>query len=185
MAIPYAAIEAASTWLVNADLAAKACQATNLPYWLFCAVLDKESKGKNVWGHDKGGALSGYERPVTEEGFQIFWWLLDGGQLDTAGNTVKVHSNGVGPCQITYRGFLQEMLAEDLRPWDPADNMLKGAQILRQYLTDAPRKLTTEQRIKAVGKRWNGADSYGTDLWRVARVWHGRVGSADFPSFRV
>jgi hypothetical protein len=167
-------IATAGKYLSNVDAAAEAARKAKLPFWLMCAVLDKESKGRNVYGHDRGGALSGYGGEVNEANWRVFWWLVSSGQT----------SNGVGPMQLTYKGFFTDMLAQNLKPWDVADNMLYGARLLRQYLTDAPRTLTTEQRIKAVGKRYNGAAAYGDDLWKVAQTWYERLGNADNPSFK-
>jgi hypothetical protein len=172
--ITAAQILEARKYLTNVDEAASAAKKTGLPFWLLCAVLDKESKGRNVYGHDKGGALSGYEGEVNEGNWRVFWWLVSNGQT----------SNGVGPLQLTYKGFFTQMLERKLKPWDVADNMLYGAQLLRDYLTATPRTDSTEQRIKSVGRRYNGAESYGAALWKVAQVWFTRIGNADNPSFR-
>jgi hypothetical protein len=167
-------VEIAKRHLVNVPQAAAAADATKLPFSLLCAVLDKESDGRNVYGHDAGGALSGYPEDVDESNWRVFWWLV---------NVKKQASNGVGPMQITYPGFFPVMLKAGLKPWLPADNMLFGARLLRDYLTAA--EGTIEERIKQVGTRYNGASAYGTDLWQVWKVWFGRVGATDSPTFAI
>jgi hypothetical protein len=177
-------VEEARRWITNSDLAAAACEQTKLPYWLLVSVLDKESKGANTYGHDDGGALSGYYGEVTEDNFRVFLWLIGGGQHDASGRVVKLASNGVGPMQLTYAGFFTDMMNQRMKPWQPSDNILYGARLLRKYLTEAPRKtMTTEQRIKSVGTKYNGSPQYGDDLWRVALLWFKRVGNADNRTF--
>lgn len=177
-------VETARKYLTNVELIAAAAEQTKVPFWLLAAVVDKESKGANVFGHDVGGALSGYNGEVDESNYRVFLWLVGDSQHDQDDRPVKLNSNGIGPLQLTYPGFFTDMEAKGLKPWLASDNILYGARLLRQYLTEAPRKtMTTEQRIKAVGKRYNGSPLYGADLWRVAVLWFKRVGNADNKTF--
>ena len=44
--------------LVNADLIVQAASATGLPLPILAAMAEKESGGKNIYGHDAGGVFS-------------------------------------------------------------------------------------------------------------------------------
>lgn len=144
--------------LDNADVIAVACREAKIPFYVACALFLKESKGKNVWGHDAGGALSGYERPVTKQGFLIFYWMVV-----EHGMT----SNGVGPGQITYAGSLKNgrrdggyfrlMEEQNLKPWDVHDNMLFSLTVLNNHY------IANESWVTA-GRLYNGALAYGQDL---------------------
>lgn len=160
-------IEIASKHLANADVAAIACRKAGLPFFVACALLEKESGGRNVYGHDEGGALSGFPHPVNAGNYQVFEWLVfDRGQA----------SNGVGPCQITYKGFLSQMEEEGLKPWSPHDNMLFGFRLLKGYF-DKHSSWATAGAIFNGGPSPNSkALAYGRDLKRRVDVWHDRLG---------
>lgn len=155
--------------LKNVWWIAKACREADVPFYVACALFEKESGGRNVYGHDVGGALSGFEKPVNRYNWEVFRWLV----LDQ-GHT----SNGVGPAQITYAGpkrsngtrdggFFRQMEAEGLRPWVAYDNMLFGLRLLAAH-KDAEGSWT------AAGRRYNGAEAYGVDLDRKIQVWKQR-----------
>lgn len=173
-AIPEAARAVARKTLANVDLAAEAAAQAGCPWWLLCAVLEKESRGQNIYGHDKGGALSdpdGKDIPVTEDNWATFRDLVL-----VQGKT----SNGVGPMQITWRGFFTEMEARGLKPWDPADNLRYGAELLAKYWNSA--EGTTDARVRRVGRLYNGADAYGDSLVPVAAAWRAKLdGTAPEP----
>lgn len=117
-----ARIATASKRLTNADIAARACREADLPFYAACALLEQESGGRNVYGHDEDGALAGYPGEVNAENYAVFRWLVfDKGQA----------SNGVGPCQITYPGYFTDMEQQGLRPYDAGDNMLYGFRLLK------------------------------------------------------
>lgn len=113
-------IKIASNFIENAVEAAFACRLANLPFFVACALLEMESDGKNVYGHDKGGALSGYPFRVDRSNYRVFEWLVSNG----------MPSNGVGPCQITYVPYFGIMRARNLAPWLPQDNMRFGFELL-------------------------------------------------------
>jgi hypothetical protein len=139
----------------------RAAKATGLPFEVACALIQKESGGRNVYGHDEGGALSGYPYAVTEENFKVFRWMINNGHT----------SNGVGPCQITYRGFFTQMDQQGLRPWVIYDNMVFGFRLLKSYYT-------REGGWTEAGKRYNGALEYGVDLNSKINQWKQRFKSA-------
>lgn len=148
--------------LVNVWAASRAAKKVGLPFEVACAVLQKESGGRNVYGHDAGGALSGYTRAVNEQNFNVFEWLI----------TVKgENSNGVGPCQITWFPFFNVMRQRNLKPWVPYDNMVFGFGLLKAYYD-------TSHSWTAAGHKYNGALEYGVDLNIKINEWKKRFASA-------
>lgn len=159
--------------LINVDSLAAACQRYKFPFYLGCTILDKETDGRNIFGHDKGGAFSdptGANIEVTEERYREFRRLIDSGQT----------SNGVGPMQITWRGYFPVMESQGLKPWVPADNILFGISILSGSLTRGLEQgLSIEKAFWNTAKAYNGNDSYADDAAVKARTWAATVGSAD------
>lgn len=154
-------IAIAAKKLQNADVLATACREAHVPYFVACALVEKESGGKNVYGHDAGGALSGFPHDVNLHNFRVFKWLIDQGHT----------SNGVGPCQITYAPSFDLMLKMALRPWMPLDNMIFGLRLLK---TDYDATFSWQN----AGARYNGgphpngtALAYGKDLALKIEAW--------------
>ena len=159
---------AAAAGIENADAAAKACRRAGLPFWVACALLEKESGGRNIFGHDKGGA-GPHGQPVTRANFEAFYREVLGGAT----------SNGVGPCQITWAGtvkggerdggYFAQMLGMDLAPWKPLDNMTFGFALVRKHynrLGDSWQK---------AGAAYNGRESYGVDFLAKVKQWNTRL----------
>lgn len=157
--------------LQNVGPAALACRNAEppLPFWAACALLQKESGGRNVYGHDAGGALSGFPHQVNRGNWDVFRWLvIDKGQT----------SNGVGPCQITYAGEMKGgrrgggyfgiMEERGLRPWIPLDNMIFGFGLLAAH----KERLGTWAKA---GEAYNGSEAYGADLVKKINEWRTRL----------
>src|SRR5215216_1609039 len=124
-----AAVDIASRYLFNAATAWRVSQDTDTPYWIMCALLEKESMGKNIYGHDVGGYFSAPgEHPVTEANFREFYQkvVIEGRR-----------SNGVGPMQITWPGFFVQMKEQGLAAWKPYDNMVFGSRLFMGYFNSA------------------------------------------------
>lgn len=162
--------------LAHAYVAALACREAGLPFPVACALLSKESGGRNIYGHDRGGVFSTNGRSVTIQGktyapgadievtasnCAAFLWQVGGGAL----------SNGVGPCQITYKGYFPQMLDQDMLPWDPHDNMLFGFRIL------AANYARTKDWARAFG-HYNGGGvpdmTYGNSAKSLLDTWKAR-----------
>jgi hypothetical protein len=157
--------------LHNVEPAALACRNAEprLPFWAACALLQKESGGRNVYGRDVGGALSGFPHPVSRGNWEVFRWLVfDKGHVP----------NGVGPCQITYAGpllggkrdggYFRQMEERHLRPWVPLDNMLFGFGLLAAH----------QERLGSwarAGRAYNGSSAYGADLVEKINQWRERL----------
>ena len=138
--------------ILHPKIAYLAAAEVELPYNAALAMLQMESAdpaqgvlgGANIYGHDKGGALSTAGRSVTVCG-----------QTYPPNSNIKVNaancaaflimigagakSNGVGPCQITYAGelpdgrsggYFRQMTDQGLVPWNVYDNMQFGFSLL-------------------------------------------------------
>lgn len=159
-------IEIAAKHIQNADIAAVACREAELPYFVACALLEKESGGRNVYGHDRDGALSGFPGQVNRGNYAVFRWMIANGW----------DSNGVGPCQITYPGFFDQMEDEGLSPWNVHHNMLFGFRLLKGYY-DKHSSWATAGALYNGGPTPNRAAlEYGNDLKRRIGVWKQRLG---------
>lgn len=157
--------------LVNVDAAWKASQKTGIPFYLLCALMEKESMGKNIFGHDKGGVFSGPgEKAVTETNFKEFYNRVVGD---------RETSNGVGPLQITWRGFFPQMRDQGLKAWVPEHNMVFGSKLFMGYYNKhrtAGRSVS--ESIRLAGVQYNGAEAYGSRLLDIANKWRDRIGDA-------
>ncbi len=163
-----AQIEAATGYgLVNVTTLAEAADLVGIPFPAACALMEKESGGRNIYGHDQGGAGPAGQ-PVTRTNFEAFLAKV------LAGAT----SNGVGPSQITYAGplvngrrdggFFRIMAEQGLRPWVVADNMRFGLDLLWGYYQSSFSWVTA-------GERYNGARSYGDALAVKVQEWERRL----------
>lgn len=140
----------------NADSLIKAAELEYVPLYIATAVLMKETGGANIYGHDKGGAMWGAGE-VTEENFKEFLRLIGSGQT----------SNGVGPMQITWKGFFPDADLRGLKLWIPLDNMRYGLSLISGYLGGSE----SDEAIIRAGTRYNGAAAYGASLLTIARQW--------------
>lgn len=158
--------------IANAVTIASVCNMTGCPFYLAVAMIERESRGRNVYGHDVGGALSGFPGSVNQGNFEVFRWLV----IDK-----KKTSNGVGPAQLTWPGFFIEMEKRGLKPWWPADNIRYGVELLFSYYQHA-RDLGDGVRaaIRYAGTKYNGASTYGDGLLEGALRWKEKLGSADY-----
>lgn len=149
--------------LENVPAAAEACRNAGVPFFVACALLEKESMGRNVYGNDVGGVFTDLPSSfrVNRGNFEVFeYYVVKRGKA----------SNGVGPAQITWRGFFPDMRKKGLKPWRPYDNMLYGFGLLALY--KAEHGATWED----AGTKYNGARSYGVDFAKKVREWKTRLG---------
>jgi hypothetical protein len=116
-----------TTWgIQNAADALLAADAARLPYPIAAALLDQESRGANVWGHDavEEGGVYVKGAPVTREAYLRYRALCDAGSIG---------AQGVGPCQLTARGY--QVAADELGGcWVPRWNMQVGFQALAELM---------------------------------------------------
>jgi hypothetical protein len=160
-------IATASDYLRNADIAAVACREANLPFYVACALLEKESGGRNIYGHDAGGALSGFPGEVNKDNYAVFKWLVFERGMS---------SNGVGPAQITYKGYFTDMEKRGLKPYDAHDSMLYGFELLKANY-DRAGTWTAAGAVYNGGPRPNyTALAYGRDFAVKVAAWKKRLG---------
>ena len=175
--------------LVNADLIVQAATATGIPLAIAAAMIQKESGGKNVYGHDGsvetgpgvfstrygpvviGGTTyaQGSNIPVTQGNFAEFLRRVTAGKK----------SNGVGPAQLTYAGYFKQYPTYEF--WDALANIKFGLTILADYLDGD----TSDASISSAGARYNGgtnpgekALAYGADLLTKTKAWRAKLAGA-------
>lgn len=198
--IPPAHIAAATAYgIANARAVALACERVGCEYATGLALVEKESMGRNIYGHDRGGVFSTYrdivticgkewpansDIPVTAINFAIFYNRV--GDIDWNRDTI---SNGVGPCQITYAralpggrtgGYFRQMLEAELKPWRALDNCVFGIGLMVQNWRNTGSWVTA-------GALYNGGPSgpgratpmaYGRDYARKRDAWLERLEEA-------
>lgn len=175
--------------LTNADLIVQAATATGIPLAIAAAMIQKESGGKNVYGHD-GSAETGPGVFSTKYGPVVIGGTTyaQGGDIPvTQGNfaeflrrvTAGEKSNGVGPAQLTYAGYFKQ--APDYPFWDALANIRFGLTILADYLDDD----FSDSSISSAGAHYNGgttpgskALAYGADLLAQTKIWRARLAGA-------
>lgn len=158
--------------LFNTSPAFAEAENVGIPLPAACAVLEKETHGRNIYGNDaerdsasgkvtRWGMLSGYDQNVNEDNFLAFWFMvLKRGAL----------SNGVGPMQITSVGLLQQMMDQNLLPWLPGHNMRFGFTLIWGYHNEAVAAGNSRPWV-AAGRRYNNSLTYGEDLAKKIVAW--------------
>jgi hypothetical protein len=167
-------IEIASEFLANVRPAWDVAEELpNIGFPVLCAFMDMESEGKNSYGGDEGGALEDYPGRVTEDNYQVFWWLVES-------NGYK--SNGAGPMQITYWPYHIQAREEGLKLWVPRDNIFFGARICAGNIANR-RKAGSEgtRLLQEIGTLYNhgslrdGINDYGREFANLAYDWRDRL----------
>lgn len=146
--------------LQNAEHIAAAATETGVPMrWAF-ALIEQESMGRNVYGNDVGGALSGFPHEVNKHNYRVFRWLVF---------EKGMKSNGVGPAQITYRTYHE---SEDDELWDPLKNIRRGLTIFADW------RIPHERSWFAAAGHFNGGNvpnmTYADEVRDKARAWRQR-----------
>lgn len=165
-------VRIASTRLQNAGVAYDVAREVGIPYVVACALLEKESGGRNVWGSDAGGVNAGSSLPITQTTFLEFYRKVTNGGI----------SNGVGPCQITYAGgkrdngtrdggFFRIMLERGLKPWLIADNMRFGFELIKGYHADRGTWLEAGAVYNGGPNPSPAAMAYGRDFSAKVAQW--------------
>lgn len=139
-----------------------------IPISLGFAMVEKESDFRNVFGHDPTSSIprSWMGTKVTRKKY-----------LHYRANRMRgLGMQGVGPTQLTWYEFQYQ--ADRLGGCHiPRHNIRVGFGILADYYKDAKRQgRSTRAAIEYAGKRYNGANAYGYDLYRVYSKWHRRLG---------
>lgn len=161
--------------LDNVEAAASVADELKMSFYQLCALLEKESRGRNVYGSDVGGTFRAFKDPVTECNWRAFRH-----EVIVNGRT----SNGVGPLQITYKGFFTDMETRGLKPWVPRDNILYGSGIYWSYfLGQRAEGWSVKSSIRRAGSKYNTGSSdfapYGDRLYTLTQEWRVLVGVDD------
>lgn len=147
----------------NSDSIVYAARDTGLPLGVAVALIEKESRGANIYGHDRGSILAGEQ--VTYENFTgVFLPHVLAGGI----------SNGVGPCQITYPGYFKQNPGYPY--WMPYDNMVFGFKLMLEYCNG---DYSYNSLVRA-GSTYNsgrpdGAPEYGQSFASLAGYWTGTL----------
>lgn len=170
----------------NFELAKQVAEEYKIPLALLCAVIEKESNGNHIYGHDTDGVYStrgrtvvvdgvsygvGANVPVTPRNFAEFERRVLAGEK----------SNGVGIMQITYAGpvradgtrdggYLRVAREKGLDLSKELDNIRMGADIIRGHLQKAG-GTPSKDAVVYVGTKYNGRSTYGEDLWVKYNNW--------------
>lgn len=180
----------------NFELAKQVAEEYKIPLALLCAVIEKESNGRHIYGHDTDGVYStrgrtvvvdglsygvGANVPVTPRNFAEFERRVLAGEK----------SNGVGIMQITYAGpvradgtrdggYLRVAREKGLDLSKELDNIRMGADIIRGHLQKAG-GVPSKDAVIYVGTKYNGRSTYGEDLWVKYNKWVTQLDSMNDP----
>jgi peptidoglycan hydrolase-like protein with peptidoglycan-binding domain len=138
-----------------------------LPIALACAVLEKETGFRNVFGHDAvhnpvksppGGVLA-----VTQDNYRQYLRHRRRG----------LGNQGVGPMQLTSP-FLQDRADQLGGCWQPGPNIRVGLEFLAGNI----RRMGLRAGIVAYNGSGPAAQRYGDDVLARARLWEQRLRAA-------
>lgn len=172
-------IDLAGKYMQNTIDLALACRTVGIPYWASCALIEKESHGRNSYGGDEGGALRKFPHTVDKSNFLAFYH-----HVVVLGD---LNSNGVGPCQITYAGphsfgktgpreggYFKQMPERGLEPWIPKDNMVFGLGIFWKNYQNTHSWISAGGLYNG-GPKWKESDlavAYGHNILDKVKKWH-------------
>lgn len=138
----------------------EACATTKLPISYALALIEKESGGRNVFGHDavrnpapKGGR-------VTARNYAVY----------KAARKRGLGMQGVGPTQLTWYAF-QDQADAIGGCWKPYPNMCVGFALLGSHI----KRLGKEHGAAAYNGTGDAAEAYGRDWVRRQGIWHERL----------
>lgn len=164
--------------IFNPEALIAAAAITGVPLPVAAAFADKESDGLNIYGHDVGGTFSqpGQNITVTATNFADFYHKV----VD-----LKQKSNGVGPMQITYRGYFPQAKTAGYKLWIPFDNFRFALKMIIKPALD--RYAKDSYQLAKVGTLYNagslsgGITAYGRDLATKVTIWQKRLQGATAP----
>ena len=162
-----------------------------------CALIEGESRGRNIYGHDgtpdsPGVHSTGSARAGTA------WTVTVGGITYPPHSDVPVSessyrelvtrvragekSNGVGLSQVTWPPFFDQAEDEGLRLWEPEDNAFFGCRLLRHSLATYAGDLLLAATEYRHGDP-SGDHAYATALQARKAEWDTRLaGAGDTPT---
>ena len=152
----------------NADIIVRAANKVQLTIYSAATLIQKESMGRNVWGHD----------PVNTGGAYIKGGIVTPQNYWAYRRSPVAGWQGVGLTQLTYRGYIYQ--AEKLNPQlgaaDPYTNCIVGFQAFLDLWRQA------NQNVQLAFQRYNGGYSnssasiaYGKDAMQKRAIWMQRL----------
>jgi hypothetical protein len=131
--------------------------------------MQESGGGKNEWGHDPTIFIGGgdFGQPVTEESYTAYKALRDStGQ-----------SQGVGPCQLTWKGYQDQ--ADALGGcWRPLPNMVVGFGIIAGYRADGLTWHETWRHYNAGSLPPPAGETYADEMDARYIAWQGILNPA-------
>jgi hypothetical protein len=143
---------------------------SGIPFRIACALIEQESGGRNIYGRNDapGAALSGFPHEVNEGNYQVFCWLV----LDRGGL-----SNGVGPAQITWRGYHLDAINRGIRLWLPMENLRYAFErILGPHFDNRADWWAAARDYNGSGEK---AELYADEVMAKAQIWADRFKEAE------
>jgi hypothetical protein len=152
--------------LDNAGVIVQAAQAEGLELAKAAVLCQKESNGKNVWGHDAVNTGGCYTKgaPVT---VQAYWAYR---KSPTAG------WQGIGPTQLTYKGFIYQ--AEAMNPAEGAADPLTNCRIGFRNLVQLQKAYGDQDGARRYNGSGSAAEAYGRDFMAKLGTWRQRLSGA-------
>ena len=83
-------------------------------------------------------------------------------------------SNGVGPSQLTFKGFFTDMESR-VSSRTTCTTLAYGVKLIEQYYRDGRDQVSVNDALRYAGTRYNGSSAYGDSLLIVAFKWKARV----------
>ena len=161
-------------YLANAWAIVVAAKRAGIPYPVACALIERETGGKNVYGHDAGGVFT-VPWPglvyVTEENYREFKRRIRAGEK----------SNGVGPSQITWPPYHYAAEDEGLKLWDPVDNIYFGLREFGKLWRSRNWNLAEAATLYNKGNLSGGVNEYGNAIVTRTDVWGARLAGRSEP----
>ena len=145
------------------DIIVRAAKEHRLPISLVCAVLDKESDFRNVYGADNGRnpnpirSRPGAALAVTEDNYRTYRKHLKAGK----------DANGVGPMQLTHPAF-QERADKLGGCWKVGPNIRIGCAVLRENID---RHGSLREGVRAYNGSGQAARNYAASVLELQTTW--------------
>jgi hypothetical protein len=137
------------------------CHATGLAISDALALIEGESRGQNVFGHDDTASI-----PESWKGSRVTWAKYRYYKLRRKSKGAQ----GVGPCQLTWPGYQDQADAAG-GCHKPGPNMLIGFRILHTNIAAHGR----EHGAAAYNGTGPAASTYGRLFVDRQRAWHERI----------
>jgi CHAP domain len=141
-----------------------------LPIALACAILEKETGFRNVFGHD------GVRNPVKSPPGGLLTVTQDNYLQYLRHRRQGLGNQGVGPMQLTS-AFLQDRADQLGGCWQPGPNIRVGLEFLAGNI----RRMGLRPGVVAYNGSGPAAQRYGGDVLARARLWEQRLRAARPP----